>query len=320
MDQTDPEREHLVDEAIDLMIRLRNDPANQVAVEMARAWRARSPEHERIWLRVAAVRGAARQLLQGEAEGETGGRGRLSRRTLVVGGAMGLAAAGAGWSALPHLLRNARADHVTGTAEIRQVALPDGSKAILGPDSAIALDYRNGARAVALLGGMSFFDVVADAGRPFRVTSGTVVSTALGTRFDVSDDAGVLTVEVEQGLVEVRPPASPPAAATRLAAGEWAAYDRQSSSWERGGREAGQIGAWRERLVIAERETVFALAARIGRWLPGRIVVAAPHVGAQRVSGIFDLTDPEHALDAVVRPAGGRVRRLSTFVTVISPI
>jgi transmembrane sensor len=54
-----PDQNRLTDEAIDLVIRLQNDPGNPVAIEMVRAWRARSPEHERIWARVTKVHGAA---------------------------------------------------------------------------------------------------------------------------------------------------------------------------------------------------------------------------------------------------------------------
>ncbi|WP_315855064.1 hypothetical protein [Chenggangzhangella methanolivorans] len=70
---------------------------------------------------------------------------------------------------------------------------------------------------------------------------------------------------------------------------------------------------------MAERETISALVARIGR-VPGRIVIADPFVGSQRVSGIYDLQDPIRALQAVVHPAGAQVREISPLLTVVSPL
>ena len=46
MNDIAPDLDRLLDEAIDLVIRLQNDPDNPVALEMIRAWRARGAVHE----------------------------------------------------------------------------------------------------------------------------------------------------------------------------------------------------------------------------------------------------------------------------------
>jgi transmembrane sensor len=220
----------------------------------------------------------------------------------------------------PGLLLQARADYITAKGEFRQIDLPDGSTAMLGPDSAISLDFHSAGRIVDLLAGMSFFEVASDPNRPFSVLSGTFSATALGTGFDVSNDAGVLSVSVDHGFVSVRASDTVLETGEKLAAGEWLMFDTSSGSFDRGLRESGQIASWRDNLVIAEKETVAALVARIGRWIPGKIVLADPFIGRQRVSGVFDLTNPLLALQAVVHPTGARVRRVSSLMTVISPI
>ncbi len=63
MDENSGERDRLVSEAIDIVMRMQNDPGNPVPVEMARAWRARSDRHEEIWSRVSRIHGASGQLL-----------------------------------------------------------------------------------------------------------------------------------------------------------------------------------------------------------------------------------------------------------------
>lgn len=305
-------------EAADLAIRLQNDPANPVSVKMVRAWVARSPAHAAAWARVAEIHGMTGKILTDERK--AGAKGRLSRRSLMVGGALALGAAGTGSMVLPRTILRMRADHLTATAEIRRIDLPDGSTMTLGPDSAVALAYSDVRRAVELLAGMAYFEVASDRARPFSVLSGGVTATAIGTAFDVSSDAGFVSVSVEHGAVEVRALDSELRQGETLVAGDWLTFDPSSGHAERGVREAIQIAAWRDGMIVAERETVNAMVAKISRWIPGRVVVADPFLGSRVVSGVFDLADPVRALEAVARPFGAKVRELGPLMTVISRV
>ncbi len=320
MNDTAPDQDRLLDEAIDLVIRYQSDPENPVAAEMIRAWRARSAQHEQAWARVSKVHGASGRILTEERRRERQQSLGLTRRNLMIGGVTALGAGLAAYTFGPQFVLQARADYITAKGEKRRIGLPDGSVAMLGPESAIALDYGDSRRRIDLLAGMSFFEVVGDANRPFSVLSGGLSATALGTAFDVSNDGGILTVSVDHGLVDVRAGAPALEGGEKLSDGQWITFDPSSGGIDRGRRESGQIAAWRDNIIIAEKEAVSALVARIGRWVPGRVVLADPAIGRQRVSGIFDLNDPLRALQAAVHPAGGRVRRMSSFVTVISPI
>lgn len=317
MSETVPDADRLLDEAIDLVIRLQTAPDNPVALEMIRAWRARGPEHERVWTQVADVHGMSGKVLTDRRKAERRQRLAPSRRNFMLGGAVGLGALAAGSLFGPGAILRARADHITGTAEILRIPLPDGSLATLGPDSAIAVNFNDIKRDVTLLQGMSFFEVAADSMRPFAVRSGPIAAVARGTAFDMSSDADIVSVSVDQGIVETR---FNEAAAISLGAGDWMSFDPASQGVERGRREPGQIGTWRDKSILAEKEPLSALVARIGRWVPGKIVILDPSIGSQRVSGLFDLTDPQRALEAAVLPAGGRVRQASSFLTVISRI
>jgi len=73
-------------------------------------------------------------------------------------------------------------------------------------------------------------------------------------------------------------------------------------------------------MIVAEKESVSALVAKISRWQPGSVVIADPYLGSRVVSGVFDLSDPLRAIDAVVRPFGAKVRKIAPFMTVISPV
>lgn len=75
-----------------------------------------------------------------------------------------MAAAAAGVVVTPRLALAMRADFITATGEMAQHALPDGSIAALNTDSALALDFAPGRRAVRLLKGEAEFTVVPGAG------------------------------------------------------------------------------------------------------------------------------------------------------------
>jgi transmembrane sensor len=320
MGGTGPDPNRLLDEAIDLIIRLQNDAGNTVTLEMIKGWRARSAEHEKVWQKVAAAHGTSGKVLGDRDKAKRREASKITRRKFVIGGAVGVGAVAAGSVLIPDAIVRARADHITEKGEIRRIELADGSIATLGPESALALDFEAAHRGVELLMGMSYFEVAKAPARPFVVKASGLTALALGTAFDVSVDAGLVTVSVSNGLVETRPTDAHLLAASQLKGGDWLAVDVASRGVDRGTREVSQIAAWRNASIVAEREPVSVLVAKISRWYPGRVIVADPFIGSQKVSGVFDLSNPRRALEAVVHPAGGRVRELSSFLTIVSPI
>jgi transmembrane sensor len=319
MEEVSEER-RLFREAADLAIRLQNDAGNPVSGDMLRAWISRSPAHEAAWAKVAAIHGMTGKILNDRKRAAQRESLGLTRRNLMIGGAIGLGAMAAGSPFLPGVLVKARADVITATAELKRVPLPDGSMVTMGPDSAIGFHFSYDRRNIDLLSGMAYFEVMKDPARPFAVHAGALSVTALGTAFDLSSDAGVVSVSVDHGLVEARAPGLSPSGAERLGEGQWLSFDLSSHSVNRGAREPFQIAAWRTGMIVAEKETVSALVARISRWQEGQVVIADPFLGSRLVSGVFDLGDPLRALNAVVRPFGARVRKITPFVTVISAV
>ena len=309
----------LFEEALDLIIRMQNDPANPVTRDLVHRWRARGPAHQAIWAEAMEIHGLAGKVLEeNRREGEA--QGGISRRTIVLGGVVGLVAAGAGAALGPDLLLRLRADHVTSTAELRQITLADNTAVTLGPDSAIRSAFTSARRRVELLAGMAFFEVAPDAARPFEVTADGVTATALGTAFDVGLDGGFLTLAVDHGRVRIEGPGAALAQGVVLGADGWLSFDQRTLGVEKGARAPGGVASWRDGMLMAEREPIGAVVARIARWQAGRVVILDPGLGAQRISGVFDLRNPRAALDAVVHPRGGKVRQISPWLTLISSV
>lgn len=320
MSRSKPDDDALFHEAMDLVIRLQNDPENAISQDLIRRWRLRSSAHENMWQEAVGLHSLAGKAITNRRRRHAGIVGKVSRRTVIAGAGGALAAAAIGAAYIPSLILRSKADFLTATAEVKRVPLPDGSVATLGPDSAIRLDFSPERRGVELLAGMAFFEVAKDHARPFQAATVGLTATALGTAFDIRDDAGVLSVSVDHGLVEARMPASPLMGGMRLAEGEWIRLDPASLRLEQGKREASQVAAWRQGMLVADRETIGSVVAQIGRWQPGRIVFADQSLASRRISGLFDLNKPILALEAVVEPYGGKVRQISPWLTVISPI
>ncbi|AGT08792.1 FecR family protein [Paracoccus aminophilus] len=306
----------LLDEAIDLMIRRQTSPDSAVLARQIAAWCAQSPDHARIWARVAEAHGRSGAAL-GSAFGDA--PRALSRRNFLIGGA-GLGAASMGALGWPKLRLYLLADHLTTTAELLPLDLPGAGQMTLGPASAIA--YLDGADApgVRLLRGMGWFnlDDLPATAPPFTLRAGEVAIRGRRAAFEASEDAGLVNLAVASGEVQVLAPRLP--APMSLTSGGWLRLNPQGGAIESGQRDASLAGAWQDGLILAEAAPLNVLVARIARWLPGRVVLADSAIARIRVSGVFDMSDPERALDAAVRPTGGKLRRMSSLLTVISSV
>jgi transmembrane sensor len=293
-------------EALDLLLRLQADPDNPVARETAERWLARGAAHRRVWgeaIRLHELGGQALAARRGPQPGA------LSRRRVLAGGGAALAAGAAGAVVLPGAIARARADVATGVAERRQVTLPDGCPAELGPDTALRYGFSENRRTVELLRGMAYFEPVAGA-RAFVATATGVAASASGAAFEIREEAGVVTVAVERGLVDM--PAD-----VRLGPGDWCALG-DDGRVERGRTPVDRIAAWRQGLIFADSDTLASVAARVARWSAARVVIADTTLGAERISGVFDPASPLDALAAAVAPLGGSARAVTPWLVILS--
>ncbi|WP_154859529.1 FecR family protein [Cyclobacterium xiamenense] len=85
------------------------------------------------------------------------------------------------------------------------IHLPDGSSVIINSESEIRYrsDFGDTNRELYLVG-ESFFEVAPDSLLPFRVFSGNITTTALGTSFNINSyNSNQITVQLATGIVEV---------------------------------------------------------------------------------------------------------------------
>lgn len=328
-------------EATHWLVALQEEPGNPEVRRRFDEWRKASTLNEAAWSETEQMSGVAKTMTPAYPEiwgpivarkrrsghggaGSIGtqavsarrliGWSRPRSRTLV---AASLLAACLALLVVPPVLRQLESDYTTATAELRKLVLQDGSEVTLAPASAIAVSYGAGERRIRLLSGEAFFEVRPDAARPFRVVAGAVETSVLGTRFDVRMDSEGVTVSVEEGTVQVDGAIASRSTSERLQAGQavrvtWNGEARRTRT------ASDLVAAWRESQLVVQNQSLREAIEQLRRYYSGTIILTDAELGERRVTGAYNLADPEDALRGLARAHGATVRRITPWILVIS--
>ncbi len=172
----------------------------------------------------------------------------------------------------------------TGTAEIRDITLPDGSIVTLGAASSLDVSFSAHERRVTLAEGEAFFEVEKDPSRPFIVAAGKTLVRVLGTKFDVNLGSEQIDVSVLEGRVEIiRPEAGDVIRESDikhvLTAGQKVAAPDSGRVEPVVSIEADSVAAWRRGELVWSEEPVRDIIADLNRYSDSPIVLADPALG-----------------------------------------
>lgn len=325
----DHDRQRASREATDWLILLQEDPDDPHLLQRFEAWLHNDPANEVAWeatQRTAdaiatvpptySARRGAFAARQNMARSALSPHRRTRRRRTVQLAGLAVAACLALLFA-PNAVLRMQADFATGTAETRQIRLDDGSAVSLAPDTAIAVAYIAGERRVRLLRGEAFFEVTPNPDRPFRVASGDIAATVLGTAFDVRRTDGGTSVAVEHGVVRVDCTAASPPVSERLEAGQSVRVSWLGQSI-RADQPPGQAAPWRKGQLIALDRPMHEVVDRLRPYVHGTIILADRAMAARPITGVYNLSDPVEALRGIAGAHGGTVRRITPWVLVVS--
>lgn len=289
-----------------------------------RAWLQASPENTRAWEHIDAVsrrfeplRGPQAGAVPATVAGvEAARRGRHRRRLLNgLASVLGLGVAGwLGWRHAPvaQIVAAVRADHRTGTGELRQIVLADGTRTWLNTATALQVDYQDTERRLVLWSGEILVDTAQDGrARPFYVQTRFGRLQALGTRFTVQLAEAQTRLDVFEGTVEIR---TATGQLQRVAAGQAAAFDGEAVTPL--GRADHVREAWHKARLPADDMPLGALLAELGRYRHGHISVA-PEVAGLKVMGVYPTDDTERALAMLERHLPIRVHRTLPWWTTV---
>lgn len=333
------EERALVEEAAGWLVTLNEAPDGSSVSREFQAWLNTSTGHRRAWERVnatwkmlgasasageAGIPPARRRSVEANRnpqawtapENAMAPRARRPRYRAFAAIAAGLVVAAALAYAAPTALVRMNADHFTVAGQVDSVRLADGTQVDLGGSSAIRIDAGGRERLVTLVAGEAFFDVAHDPARPFVVNARGLELRVLGTAFDVRTTSTGTTVALLRGSVEVLPTAVQHA--RRLSPGERLEIDHDTGAVTVSTVSPEDIGAWRQGRVFLTDVSFGAVVEMIQRYHTAWISIPDRSLAAVRVSGLFDLNDPDAALAALVRPFGAKVRSVTPYVRVIT--
>lgn len=297
--------QQVVKQAINWLLRLRNNSTNPGLRQQCDVWRAAHYEHELAWQRVQslqaelsnnlrAVPGAqvAFNTLENSALG-------LSRRqalkllsgALLMGSAAWLGKDAVGW-------QQWTADFATATGERRGFQLPDGTRLELNTASAVDLDYTAQQRLIKLTHGEIIvtcggIDEGSSFDRPLRVQSRHGVYEGVGARFILRQDADCTRLSVTSGVVLIHSPLATDGMPTRVQTGQSYLIDHRRA------RLAPPLdmdtGAWVDGLIVTRNMRLRDFLNEVGRYRHGYLTCSAD-IADLRLSGVFRLEDTDRLL------------------------
>jgi transmembrane sensor len=331
-------RDHHLDsiesEATDWLVLQTAGPLTPADALVFECWLQRSARHraayekmQRTWDGLAALQQQPGDLLRHTASLHDGARLRQARRGRQrVAAVLAMAASllvgvllASLWFGDP--VAALIADHSSPPGELRTVMLPDGSRADLGPSTAIKLQFNTAERRVELLGGSAYFTAVPQAvagGRPFIVETGTLTARALGTQFLVErlprgDGVAVAEHDVEV-TVTGREGAQRPMV---LSPGQSLRYGRDGQSPATvASIDPQEIAAWRRGNLVFYQMPLQEVVAELNRYRRSKIVLTDDALAARVVSGVFRIGDPDGELRIIAQELGLKVAMLPFFVII----
>jgi transmembrane sensor len=216
-------------------------------------------------------------------------RDRPSRRwPLWIGGA--LAASLAAVLVVPEMT-TAPSQSFTSGAQLRQIALQDGSQVVLAPQSRLTIAGRH-AEQLALEGG-ALFSIRHDPNRTLTIAANGMTIADVGTRFEVQTGGGALRVEVSQGEVELRGDLL--AKAVRLPAGRRILFDPTHELATVAPVSPRDVGEWQEGRLTYDAAPLSLVAADLARYAAVTVTVPPP-LASRRFSGTLSIQNGETAV------------------------
>lgn len=326
-DHPQQQQERLLEDAMDWLIRLREAPTDLALIQGWEDWLQASDAHAEAWTRICRTWAAlgetpsappqtARQPADHPAARLASTRPwQSSSRNLAF---VTIAFLSAGLVAMllgPALQLRLEADFRTGSGETEIVTLADGSRVTLAPDTALADDVDTNVRHIRLLSGEAFFEVERDTTRPFVVEAPDASVRVLGTAFSVRDTGHGTRVELAHGSIALTANGG---TELTLVPGDVVTVDRRDGQTEHSRIDPADIALWREGRLSVTDQPLGDVVALIQRQHPGWIMMPERHLADLRVTGLYNLDDPDKALAALVAPFGLTVRAASPHLRIIS--
>jgi transmembrane sensor len=306
--QTDIDAE-IAEAAIDWLVRLQGETVTERDWLDFDAWLTASPVHAQAYDAVLAFDHRL-EFDARSAEGESVAappltsnvvRLRPARRAWIWSAGAAIAAAFvAGAVLLPNsgLMGVHETTYSTGVGERRTIALEDGSRIEMNAASRLTVRFERNARRVHLGDAQAFFDVAKDPSRPFLISAGDTQVRVVGTQFDVRHRDGQVAVNVQRGLVEVRPNLPKDAASFRLRPGQGLSHRKGASADAHVSTVAvEEVAGWRQGRLIYRDQPLSQIAGDMNRLFPRPVKLGDAEAAHMRLSGVLIVDEQDAMVD-----------------------
>lgn len=188
----------------------------------------------------------------------------------------------------------------TSVGEQKTIQLEDGSEVWLDWHTELTVSMSESKREVVLLKGKALFSVVADADRPFSVTSENTVATALGTEFVVQRLPNqAVQVEVLKGAVSVQAEDQPTVKHLGMAD---VVRVKGRKIGQIKSRPIAELGTWRDGILVFEQRPLMEVIEALRPYtIYNKIDTRNVFDSGRLVSGTFVLSKGDDALQAIMQ-------------------
>jgi len=189
--------------------------------------------------------------------------------------------------------------------------LPDGTAVKLNAESELKIPetFSDAEERIVYLEGEAFFDVAEDSTRPFKIFSGDLVTTVLGTSFNIrsypfenSESIAVLTGKVKVETLETINSLE----SSMLLANDFVSYDKlkQERLLKRNIDVVKEV-SWTKGILIYENTNLKKILDELGRWYDVEFIVDEKVNTSMKYSGTFDNKSLENILSGLSFTSNG---------------
>ena len=195
----------------------------------------------------------------------------------------------------------------TAVGDQAQYQLTDGSELDLNTNTVLEVRLSKDSRNVRISRGEAYFAVTADRDRPFIAACGPAIATAVGTAFNVRCEDDRTEVTVTEGIVRVALTGDTTGLLVR--AGEHILFAHDTAQGLLGQGEQDRRLAWLENSLIFDETPLIEVLDELQRYTMTSIRLGDYAIAGLRVSGRFNVRDPDLVVRALTRSLPIEARR-----------
>lgn len=254
-------------------------------------------------------------------------RGSWLKRALAAC-ILGLAVLGGSWEVYDELRSKAgnlapqiaARDYSSRIGQTLSVGLADGSLAVLDTDSAIRTRIGlSGKREITVLRGRVMFDVASHPDRPFDVSVGDDVVTAIGTRFDVARTATGMRVDLVEGRLKVRSRADVTDGSSALMMGAGDRITARDDIWVLARGAVKGEPDWVSGQLVFNDQPVVEVVGELQRYTSLTLTITDTEVAAHPISAVISTDDPMMFIEALNTMGVARIVKTGNAVELAAP-